>query len=99
MKQLLFLPLMVVVLSAPAQAQSTEPVTPHNAQVSGTLQKIKSSNDQVAYSSSGTDIRAFGARFNASEPTTCATKAGSPLVTIGSPQKFVNGSGIICVGA
>jgi hypothetical protein len=45
------------------------------------------------------DIRAFGARIDASSPTTCTATAGSPVVKIAAARTFVNGSGIMCVGA
>lgn len=74
-------------------------VTPFPVAVSGQMAKFVEPVPPASDPNQGTDIRMYGARSNPSAPTTCTTRAGSPIVLIRSPQAFINGSGIMCVGA
>ena len=49
----------------------------------------------------GFDIRAYGSRMSsqASAATTCTTTGGSAVVKVAVAQTFINGSGIMCIGA
>jgi hypothetical protein len=95
MKRILFLAFVVLGVSAAANGQTgAHGPTSQDRAATQTPVDIQSNAPRP-----DGDIRAFGARIAASSPTTCTTTAGSPVVKIAAQRTFVNGSGIMCVGA
>jgi hypothetical protein len=94
MKRMLFLAFVALGVCAAANAQSGV-----HGPASQDRAATRTPMDVQLKAPTPADIRAFGARPDASSPTTCTTTAGSPVVKIAAQRTFVNGSGIMCAGA